>query len=121
MNDTPTRRTNALLGKILYDCGVLDDDTAPEEWVQLARQLERERDEWEAKFIQQNKDLGCELMDPNGTIWDYAKRLQDEIRAMKGILLRISNPARGSADESADIGTYVSEINATWSFEDLTE
>jgi hypothetical protein len=45
MNDTPTPRTNALLGKILYDCGVLDEDNAPEEWVQLARQLERERDE----------------------------------------------------------------------------
>ena len=40
---------------------------------------ERERDEWKKKFIQQNKDLGCEMMDPNGTIWDYAKKLQDDI------------------------------------------
>ena len=39
----------------------------------------RERDEWKAKFIQQNKDLGCEQMDPNGTIWDYAKKVQSEI------------------------------------------
>jgi hypothetical protein len=46
MNDTPTPRTNALLGKILYDCGVLDEDTAPEEWVQLARQLESELVDW---------------------------------------------------------------------------
>jgi hypothetical protein len=46
MNDTPTSRTNALLGKILYDCGVLDEDTAPEEWVQLARQLESELADW---------------------------------------------------------------------------
>jgi len=38
-----------------------------------------ERDEWKAKYIQQNKDLGCELMDPNGTIWDYAKTLQREL------------------------------------------
>jgi hypothetical protein len=42
MNDTPTPKTNALLGKILYDCGVLDEDTAPEEWVILARTLESE-------------------------------------------------------------------------------
>jgi hypothetical protein len=33
---------------------------------------------WKAKFIQQNQDLFCESMDPNGTIWDHAKRLQDE-------------------------------------------
>jgi len=41
-----------------------------------------ERDEWKAKFIQQNKDLGCEMMDPNGTIWDYAKKLQKDIAAI---------------------------------------
>ena len=40
---------------------------------------ERERDEWKAKYIQQNKDLGCEMMDPNGTIWDYAKKVQREL------------------------------------------
>ena len=38
-----------------------------------------QRDEWKAKYIQQNKDLGCEMMDPNGTIWDYAKKLQAEL------------------------------------------
>jgi uncharacterized coiled-coil DUF342 family protein len=38
-----------------------------------------QRDAWKAKFIQQNKDLGCEMMDPNGTIWDYAKKLQKDI------------------------------------------
>jgi hypothetical protein len=41
--------------------------------------LKRERDEWKAKYIQQNKDLGCELRDPNGTIWDHAKTLQREL------------------------------------------
>ena len=45
----------------------------------LSRKLERERDEWKAKHIQQNKDLGCEMMDPNGTIWDYAKKVQREL------------------------------------------
>lgn len=48
----------------------------------FARKLERERDEWKSKYIQQNKDLGCEMMDPNGTIWDYAKKLQRELTAV---------------------------------------
>lgn len=51
----------------------------------FARQLEREltsvrhdRDEWKAKFVQQNKDLGCEMMDPNGTIWEHAAKVQQQ-------------------------------------------
>lgn len=40
--------------------------------------LLRERANWKAKFIQANKDYGFELMDPCGTIWDHAKRLQQE-------------------------------------------
>ena len=46
---------------------------------QQLNDVRKERDEWKKKFIQQNKDLGCEMMDPNGTIWDYAKNLQDDI------------------------------------------
>jgi len=41
-----------------------------------------QRDEWKAKYIQQNKDLGCEMMDTNGTIWDYAKKVQLKLTAM---------------------------------------
>ena len=44
--------------------------------------LERERDEWKAKYIQQNKDLGHELRDPNGTIWSECKRLKTELDAV---------------------------------------
>jgi len=44
--------------------------------------IERERNEWKAKYIQQNKDLGCEMMDPNGTIWDYAKKVQTDLASM---------------------------------------
>ena len=46
---------------------------------QIHVQTLNERDEWKAKYIQQNKDLGCEQMDPNGTIWDYAKKVQREL------------------------------------------
>lgn len=51
--------------------------------VELLTDLERERDEWKAKFIQQNKDLGCEMMDPGGTIWEHASKLQTENAALQ--------------------------------------
>ena len=41
-----------------------------------------QRNEWKQKYIQQNKDLGCEQMDPDGTIWDYAKKVQTDLSAM---------------------------------------
>ena len=46
---------------------------------QQLNDVRKERNEWKQKFIQQNKDLGCEMMDPGGTIWDYAKNLQADI------------------------------------------
>jgi hypothetical protein len=49
---------------------------------EFAEQLERKRDEWKAKYLQQNKDLGHELLDPNGTIWSECKRLQNELTAV---------------------------------------
>ena len=56
-----------------------------EEGCKLERELTavtEQRDEWKAKYIQQNKDLGCEMMDPNGTIWDHAKKVQLELTAI---------------------------------------
>lgn len=38
----------------------------------------KERDEWKKKFTDLNKDLCSELRDPNGTIWEYAEKLQKE-------------------------------------------
>jgi FtsZ-binding cell division protein ZapB len=57
-------------------CRNLDDQVSSA--MMVIRGLERERDEWKAKYTQQNKDLGCEMMDPAGTIWDYASGLQRE-------------------------------------------
>jgi chromosome segregation ATPase len=67
--------------------------------------LERERDEWKAKYIQQNKDLGCEQMDPNGTIWDYAKTLQrerDEVRKWSSKLADVGDDLRAELDEARE-------------------
>ena len=49
----------------------------------LSIRVGEQRDEWKAKYIQQNKDLGHELRDPNGTIWSECKRLQTELTAVK--------------------------------------
>jgi len=77
MNDTPETDAEANNGSLCDQCVPVD----------FARKLERERDEWKAKFLQQNKDLGCELRDPNGTIWSHAatvERERDEaIKAIK--------------------------------------
>jgi hypothetical protein len=75
MSDAPTPETDAMCICTLHKSfkatgGVVTPD--------FARRLERERDEWKAKYIQQNKDLGCEMMDPAGTIWDYASATQRE-------------------------------------------
>jgi hypothetical protein len=63
----------------------------------LAQTLD-ERDEWKAKYIQQNKDLGCELRDPNGTIWDHAKTLQRELTAVTAQRDRLAEALRKLAD-----------------------
>ena len=76
MSEQPTPETD---GKASPHIGFYSCATVPADF---ARRLERERDEWKAKYIQQNKDLGCELRDPNGTIWDHAQTLQRDLTAV---------------------------------------
>ena len=45
------------------------------------KEVTEQRDHWKARCLQQNKDLGYELRDPNGTIWSECKRLQSELTA----------------------------------------
>ena len=49
----------------------------------FARELERELNEANQKIAQIHKDLGFELRDPNGTIWEECARLQKELEAVK--------------------------------------
>ena len=39
--------------------------------------------ELQAKLKQAHKDYGCELADPNGTIWDHASNLKREVEALR--------------------------------------
>jgi uncharacterized membrane protein len=49
------------------------------EMAALSRKLERERNEWKAKFTDLDNQLKCELRDPNGTIWECAAKLQKDL------------------------------------------
>jgi len=85
---TPTPRTDAVhlaaldLLDIRYDMMFVVAEKLETELIAMTEQ----RDEWKAKYIQQNKDLGCEMMDPNGTIWDHAKKVQLELTATRAEL-----------------------------------
>lgn len=45
--------------------------------------LERENAALKQRILDDNKAYGCELMDPSETIWDHAKRLQQENAALR--------------------------------------
>lgn len=46
-------------------------------------ELERDVAALKQRIIDDNRAHGCELRDPSGTIWDHAKRLQDENAALR--------------------------------------
>lgn len=105
MNNTPTPSKNETAVR-LYDEAQVFEGSRPsglliqggDEILRLERELAavtEQRDEWKAKYIQQNKDLGCEMMDPNGTIWDYAKKLQPELAAAREEIVKLT---KGWAD-----------------------
>jgi len=102
MNDTP--RTDDQSVRYYNDAtGTRIEYVAARFARQLERELtqrKRERDEWKAKYIQQNKDLGCELRDPNGTIWDHAKTLQRERDEAREVLREIRDNEVNPEDEA---------------------
>ena len=53
--------------------------------------LEQQRDEAREALRQTHKDYGCELRDPNGTIWDHAAKLQEQLAAAKQELSDLSH------------------------------
>ena len=42
------------------------------------RKLEADYAELEQKLLQAHKDYGCELRDPNGTIWEHAEKVEQQ-------------------------------------------
>jgi hypothetical protein len=69
----------------------------------VCRELIEQRDKWKAKYIQQNKDLGHELRDPNGTIWSECKRLQTELTAVTEQRDRLAEALQACLDDSVEL------------------
>jgi len=84
-------------------------DLAWEAWQAAREQVTEQRDEWKAKYIQQNKDLGYELRDPNGTIWSECKRLQTELTAARQEIDMLKSKY---ADHHAEAERLTSEIRS---------
>ena len=69
------------------------------------KEVTEQRDQWKEKYIQQNKDLGHELRDPNGTIWSECKRLQTEL----DVVTEQRDGLRSGIDYASDQLTTVTE------------
>ena len=112
MSDTP--RTDEELSR-RESCGQ-KHSLQDEGWASFCRELERENaelladmvthenalsaaldreDELRGKLAQVHKDLGCELMDPNGTIWQHAAKVQEE---NKELLARLAGMEEAQRD-----------------------
>lgn len=99
MHPNPTR----------YPIGTLDD--AQTSAIRLAAKIAKLRDKAE-KYDQLIKDLGVEMRDPNGTIWDEVKRLQKE----NDKLVRCLRLIRDNPDQ----GGYWCAEQATWALRAVT-
>ena len=61
------------------------DDFVADKDAEIAR-LQGEVEEWKNKYKTLNRELMCELRDPNGTIWEVAKKYQDDLDKAKALL-----------------------------------
>lgn len=76
-----------------------------------------ERDSWKEKFTTLNKELMCELRDPNGTICDVAKDLQkenEEMQAVNKTLHDLMKTAenRGVGKATIELGEKINKLQA---------
>jgi len=98
-----------------------------EAWQAAQKEVTEQRDQWKAKYIQQNKDLGCEMMDPDGTIWDYAKKVQSEIitvteqRDVIEKKLRIELRGHPDSELWGDAGLIAATMRCVDALDEVTE
>jgi hypothetical protein len=86
---TDTPRTNEFLRADCMDI---------EHLAEFTKGMERENAELEGRLAQVHKDLGCELADPNGTIWEHAAMVQEENKELRGKLHACEKDAKTLAD-----------------------
>jgi hypothetical protein len=70
-------------------------------------ELERENAALKQRILDDNKAYGCELMDPSETIWDHAKRLQQENAALRDAIGESEEFARKNGETA---GAKIKEL-----------
>jgi Mg2+ and Co2+ transporter CorA len=60
--------------------------------------------EWKEKYKDLNRSITCELRDPYGTIWDCAKRIQDENDALKKEIASLKDRHMRLVDLVSNVG-----------------
>jgi chromosome segregation ATPase len=90
MSDTPRTDAECMSGETRYTDMV---------HYTFAQQLERELAAAKDALLKAHKDYGCELRDPNGTIWEHAAqvqqqrdRLERELLDLKESVASLSHP-----------------------------
>jgi HPt (histidine-containing phosphotransfer) domain-containing protein len=90
MSDTPRTDAECMSGETRYTDMV---------HYTFAQQLERELAAAKDALLKAHKDYGCELRDPNGTIWEHAAkvqqqrdRLERELADLKESIANMSHP-----------------------------
>ena len=84
MSDTPrTDDTNTLYVSHAYDANGIVCATVEHVSADFARELERGLNEAKRSILKIHKDYGCEIRDPNGTIWEHAAKLQEQNDALR--------------------------------------
>jgi len=64
---------------------------------------------WRIKYEQLNKELMCELRDPNGTIWEHAKSLQDKLDEAKELEMELRQTWH---EDSEELKARIKELEA---------
>ena len=77
-------------GEFWYECESLEQEKELDEILDKYDKEDKEKDliikELERKYKDLNNSLNAELRDPNGTIWEHAKSLQDKNDILKRAL-----------------------------------
>lgn len=96
MSDTP--RTDALLGKILEETGVLNQQNSPEPWVNLCREIEREK----ARLREVIESVARELAKGDAVAFQCYVDLNETIIDLYGRQIPLANGSVTCPQERSD-------------------
>jgi len=93
-----------------YNCGMGESETG--DYVEFSdyEKLQAKLSTATAQLVEKDKailkihkDLGCELRDPNGTIWEHAAAVQKKLDAATACLVRIRDDGEEMSSDRARV------------------